>query len=177
MTAEANAYAKAQKALAKTETVLLDALDRLAAARAAGDPERITPARVRAVSAEREAIAAAEIVYQAHRAYWSGEARAAELRMIKALAPHISAVDGLWRLAGSLISHPARQTLIEAMYTERAAFTPDGSEVPIEFPESAALERADNEIFSRQSGWKMPPKPEKADSTPLSSFGGKVSRL
>lgn len=178
MNTEAAAYQKAAKALAKAEATLTDALDRLAAARAAGDPERITPARVRAQTADQEASAAAEIAYQAHRAYWRAQAQAAERRMVKTLAPHISEVDGLWRLAGSLVTHPARNKLIEEMYTDRPAFEPNGSEVPIEFPESPARERADNEIFAQQPGWKMPAKLEKADNNNhLTSFGGKISRL
>ncbi len=178
MNTEAAAYQKAAKELAKVEAVLTDALDRLAAARAAGDPERITPARVRAQTADCEALAAADIAYQAHRAYWCAQAQAAERRMVKTLAQHISEVDGLWRLAGSLMTQPARNRLIDQMYTDRHVFKPDGSEVPIEFPESPARERSDNEIFAHQPGWKMPPKREKADnSIPLSSFGGKISML
>lgn len=176
MNTEAATYQKAAKALAKSEAALTDALDRLAATRTAGDPERITPARVRAQAADREARAAAEIAYQAHRAYWCAQAKAAELRMAKALAPHIGEVDRLWQLAGSLISRAASLTLIEQMYADRPVFEPDDSEVPLEFLESPALERADNEIFARQSGWKMPAKLEKADN-PLSGFPGKISRL
>lgn len=178
MNTEAAAYKKAAKELTKVEAVLTDALDRLAAARAAGDPERITPARVRAQTADREALAAADIAYQAHRAYWRAQAQAAELRMVKTLASHISEVDGLWRLAGSLMTQPARNRLIDQMYTDRPVFEPDSSEVPIEFPESPARERSDNEIFAAQSGWKMPAKLEKAgNNITLSSFGGKISRL
>lgn len=178
MNTEAATYQKAAKALAKSEAALTDALDRLAATRAAGDLERITPARVRAQDAEREAVTAAEIAYQAHRAYWCAQAQAAEARMVRATRPFIAEVDRLWLLAGSLVTNPARHRLIEEMYTDRPAFEPDGSEVPIEFPESPALERADNEIFARQSGWKMPAKLEKADNNNhLSSFGGKISRL
>lgn len=178
MNTEAAAYQKASKALAKAEAALTDALDRLAATRAAGDLERITPARVRAQTADREARAAAEIAYQAHRAYWCAEAQAAERRMVKTLAPHISEVDCLWRLAGSLMTHPARHKLVEQMYENRPAFEPDDSEVPLEFLESPARKRADEEIFAPQSGWKMPATREKADNNiPLSSFGGKISRL
>lgn len=178
MNTEAAAYQKAVKDLAKVEAVLTDALDRLAAARAAGDIERITPARMRAQTADREVLAAEDIAYQAQRAYWRAQAQAAELRMVKALAPHISEVDGLWRLAGSLVTHPARNRLIDQMYTDRTVFEPDGSEVPIEFPESLARKRADEEIFASQSGWKMPAKREKVDNNiSLSSFGGKISRL
>jgi hypothetical protein len=50
--------------------------------------------------------------------------------------------------------------------------------VPLEFLDSPARERADEEIFAPQSGWKMPAKLEKADNNILlSSFGGKISRL
>lgn len=149
-------YMKAAKALAKAEDALNDALDRLAAARAAADPERITPARIRAQAATREAEAAAETAFQAHKAYWSGQAQAAERRLIEAVGPHISEVDALWRLAGGLTSRPAR-SLIEHMYSApRPAFTPKVSDVPLEFPYSPALDRSEVEIFAPRPGWKMP---------------------
>lgn len=176
MNTEAATYQKAAKALAKSEAALTDALDRLAATRAAGDPERITPARVRAQAADREARAAAEIAYQAHRAYWCAQAKAADLRMVKALAPHVGEIDRLWHLAGSLVTRPAWDKLLEQIYAARPTFEPDDSEVPLEFLESPARKRADDEIFAPQSGWKMPAKPEKADN-PLSGFPGKISRL
>lgn len=153
---EATDYLKAAKALSKAEEALTDALDRLAAAREAVDPERVTPARVRAQAAAREAEAASETAFQAHKAYWRGQAQAAERRLIEAVGPHISEVDVLWRLAGSLTTQPARG-LIERIFSEpRTAFAPKVSDVPLELPDSPALDRAEDEILARQPGWKMP---------------------
>lgn len=149
-------YLKAARALSKAEDALNAALDRLAAAREAADPERITPARIRAQAAEREAEAASEAAFQAHKAHWRAQAQDAERRLIESVGPHISEVNALHRLAGSLTPNPARG-LIESMFAEpRQAFAPKGSDVPLEFPDSPALDRAEAEIFAPQPGWKMP---------------------
>jgi hypothetical protein len=151
-------YLKAAKALSKAEDALTDALDRLEAAREAADPERVTPARIRAQAATRDAEAASEITFQAHKSYWRAQAQAAERRLIEAVGPHIAEVDALWQLAGSLTARPAR-ALIENMYSApRPAFVPKVSDVPLEFPDSPALDRAEYEIFAPQPGWKMPSK-------------------
>ncbi|MHB1245883.1 MAG: hypothetical protein ACYCZH_05535 [Sulfuriferula sp.] len=149
-------YLKAAKALSKAEEALTDALDRLEAAREAADPERVTPARVRAQAATREAEAAAETAFQAHKAYWRAQAQAAERRLVEAVGPHISEVNALHRLAGSLTANPARVLVEHIAATCRETFVPKAVDVPLEFPDSDALERAENEIFAPQPRWKMP---------------------
>lgn len=149
-------YLKAAKAMAKAEAALTDALDRLAAARDAADPERVTPARVRAQAATREAEAAAETAFQAHKAYWRAEAQAAERRLVDALAPHISEVNALHRLAGSLLANPARSLIEHIIAGPCPAFVPKAVDVPLEFPDSPALDRSEAEIFAPRPGWKMP---------------------
>lgn len=147
---DATDYLKATKALAKAEAELNGALDRLAAARDAADPERVTPARVRAQAAGREAQAAAETAFQAHKAYWQAQAQAAERRMIEAVGPHIAEVNALHRLAGSLIPNPARGLFEHIAATCREPFVPKAGDVPLEFPDTPSLDRADDEAFSWQ---------------------------
>jgi len=149
-------YLKAAKALTKAEDALTAALDRLEAAREAADPERVTPARVRAQAATREAEAEAETAFQAHKAYWRAEAQAAERRLIEALSPHIAEVNALHRLAGSLTSNPARALVEHIAATCRETFVPKAVDVPLEFPDSPALDRSEAEIFAPRPGWKMP---------------------
>jgi hypothetical protein len=147
-------YLKAAKALSKAEEALTDALDRLEAAREAADPERVTPARVRAQAATRDAGAAADTAFQAHKAYWRAEAEAAERRLIETVAPYIAELDALHRVAGILT--PPR-ALIERMLAEtRPAYLPKVADVPLEFPDSPALQRSEAEIFAPRPGWKMP---------------------
>ncbi|MDP2111868.1 MAG: hypothetical protein Q8N48_02575 [Thiobacillus sp.] len=153
---EAADYLKAAKALSKAEDALNGALDRLEAAREAADPERVTPARIRAQAATRDAEAASEIAFQAHKSYWRAQAQAAERRLIEAVSPHIAEVNDLHRLAGSLLTNPARGLIEHIIAGPCPAFVPKAMDVPLEFPDSSALERAETEIIARQPGWKMP---------------------
>lgn len=149
-------YLRAAGALSKAEAALLDALDRLAAARAAGDPERVTRARLRAQDAARAAEALFEAGFLAHKAHWLAQAQAAERRLAEAVAPLAAEVNALHRLAGSLTPNPARATLENALIESSATFVPRVADVPLEFPDSAALERAETEIFAHQPSWRMP---------------------
>lgn len=149
-------YLRAASAFSKAEAALVDALDRLAAARAAGDPERVTRARLRAQDAARAAEALFEAAFQAHKAHWRAQAQAAERRLIEAVGPHIAELNALHRLAGSLTPNPARAAIENALIESSASFVPKASDVPLEFPDSAALERAEGEIFVHQPSWRMP---------------------
>lgn len=151
-------YLKASRALAKAEADLTAALDRLAAAREAGDAERVTPARVRAQAAARVAEAAADIAFQAHKAYWRAQAQDAERRLIAAVTPHLAEVDALHRAAGSLVPQPALRLIEHLFVVPLPAFAPEVGDVPIVFPDSDALDRSENEILAWQPGWKMPPR-------------------
>lgn len=158
MSLEATEYLKAARTLAKAEAELNAALDRLAAVREASDPERITPARIRAQAATREAEAASEAAFQAHKAYWRGQAQAAERRLLEAVLPHVGELDALWRLAGSLTPRPARD-LIEHLFAQpRPTFVPKVSDVPLEFPDVPSLDRSEAEIFAPRPRWNMPAK-------------------
>ncbi|MFN3545439.1 MAG: hypothetical protein ACK4UX_11390 [Thiobacillus sp.] len=98
------------------------------------------------------------MAFQAFRAHWRAQAQAAECRLAEAVAPLAAEVDALHRLAGSLTPHPARAAIENALIASSsdAPFVPAVADVPLEFPDSATLERAEVEIFAHQPGWRMP---------------------
>lgn len=104
------AYALATDKLKKAESDLTVALNKLDAARDAGDPAAIASTYRRAQQAELECGKAFEVVERARRAFWLDRARQAEAELERLAVPLLSVIHHCQQ-AGAGPLHPVARVL------------------------------------------------------------------
>lgn len=136
-------HARAVAAFKKSEATLAAALDKLDAARTAGDHEGVASAYKNAQRLELECSKAGEAAELARRAVWQQRARQAEADLEAAALPLLAAIDYCTRAAGGLVLHPTRLAVDRILSRDRPPYA--GPATPPPLPEdSAALERAED---------------------------------
>lgn len=150
----ARAYASAAKAYKNAEAALNRALDALAAAREGDCPSDTTRTRLAAIEADRAAGIAWDDAEVARRAFWRQRAAEHEARVVAECLPMLIQLSAYQRFAG-LPAIPPEHLLRHHLIAPPSHTEPEG-DVRIDPLPSPALDRANDEIISPQSGWKMP---------------------
>ncbi|MHB1427753.1 MAG: hypothetical protein ACYC5U_06880 [Rhodocyclaceae bacterium] len=140
-------YALAADKFEKTESDLTVALNRLDAARDAGDPAAIASTYRRAQQVELECAKAFEVVEQARRAVWLDRARQAEAELERLALPLLSVIHHCQK-AGAVPLHQVARVLSRLGCLELPPVTgdilPKGDRFPpIVMVDSLVLDRAE----------------------------------
>jgi len=141
-------YARTAAKFEKAENELTAALDKLEAARDAGDASAITTAYMRAQRAELDCSIALGVVENARRAVWLDRARQAEAELERMALPLLSVIRHCHRAGGAMVSNPDAAALsrIGCMSLPPVAsnLLPPGDRFPpIVAIESLVLDRAE----------------------------------